>query len=219
MAQIAALFDMDKTLLDVSSPLLYARYLYRIGTFKRRDLIQVAWWGTLGRLGLLDMHSLVPQLLAEAVGDDERELRRMCDRWFAEDVVPHITERGQQQVDAHRRQGHVIAIVSGSTQYAVRPLAAYLGIPGQYVCTHLENKEGRLTGQITLPVCYGTGKIVWAERYAEASGVDLSASWFYTDSISDLPLLERVGHPVAVNPDPRLGRLARRRGWPVEMFY
>jgi phosphoserine phosphatase len=76
-----------------------------------------------------------------------------------------------------------------------------------------------LTGQVVPPVCYGTGKVVWAERFAEEHGVDLSASYFYTDSITDLPLLERVAHPVAVNPDPRLRRLAQKRGWPVETFF
>jgi phosphoserine phosphatase len=68
-------------------------------------------------------------------------------------------------------------------------------------------------------VCYGPGKVVWAERFAAEYDVDLAASTFYTDSISDLPLLERVGQPVAVNPDLRLRRLARRRGWPAERFY
>jgi phosphoserine phosphatase len=68
-------------------------------------------------------------------------------------------------------------------------------------------------------VCYGQGKVVWAERFAAEHDVDLAASYFYTDSISDLPLLERVGHPVVVNPDLRLRRLARKRGWPLEMFY
>jgi phosphoserine phosphatase len=87
------------------------------------------------------------------------------------------------------------------------------------MCTRLEAQDGRLTGRVVPPVCVGTGKIVWAERFAAEHDVDLSASFFYTDSISDLPLLERVGHPVAVNPDPRLRRLAAARGWPVERFY
>ena len=87
------------------------------------------------------------------------------------------------------------------------------------MCTHLESRDGRLTGKVVPPVCFGPGKIVWAERFAAEYGVDLSSSYFYTDSISDLPLLERVRYPVAVNPDPRLRRLARKRGWPVERFY
>ncbi|MGD8627079.1 MAG: haloacid dehalogenase-like hydrolase, partial [Anaerolineae bacterium] len=83
----------------------------------------------------------------------------------------------------------------------------------------LISADGRLTGEIEPPPCYGQGKVVWAERFAREHAVDLSASYFYTDSISDLPLLERVGQPVAVNPDPRLRRLARARGWQITRFY
>jgi HAD superfamily hydrolase (TIGR01490 family) len=219
MGRIAALFDMDKTLLDTSSGWLYARYLYRNGQMGRRDLARVAWWGVLSWMGVLNVQKLLPRMMANAVGDDEQELRLVCDRWFAEDVVPHMTERGRQRVDEHRAQGHVVAIVSGSTQYAVGPLAAHLGIPGQYVSTLLESKNGQLTGEVVPPMCYGPGKVVWAERFAAEHDVDLSASWFYTDSISDLPLLERIAHPVAVNPDPRLQRLAQKLGWSIEMFY
>jgi HAD superfamily hydrolase (TIGR01490 family) len=219
MGRVAALFDMDKTLLDASSGVLYARYLYRTGEMGKRDLARVAWWGLISRLGWLDVQKLVPRMLITATGEDEAALRRQSDRWFAEDVVPHITDRGRRRVSEHQVQGHVVAIVSGSTQYAVGPLADYLGIPGQYVCTHIESNGGRLTGKVVPPVCFGEGKIVWAERFAAEYGVDLSASYFYTDSISDLPLLERVAHPVAVNPDPRLRRLARKCGWPIEMFY
>ena len=219
MGRVAALFDMDKTLLDASSGVLYGRFLYRTGQMGKRDLARVVWWGTISRLGWLDVHKLVPRMLVQVAGEDEAAVREMSDRWFEEDVVPHVTQRGQERVAEHRTQGHVVAIVSGSTQYAVGPLTAYLGIPDQYVCTHVESNGGRLTGRIVPPVCFGSGKVVWAERFAAEHNVDLSASYFYTDSISDLPLLERVGRPVAVNADLRLRRLAGRRGWPVEMFY
>lgn len=219
MGQVAALFDMDRTLLDTSSGQLYARYSYRQGRLGRKELIQVAWLGVLSWLGILNIDKIMPRLLADAAGDDELELSLFSERWFAEDLVSHITERGRQRVVEHQEQGHVAAIVSGSTQYAVQPVAAHLGMAGKYVCTHLESKDGRLTGQIVQPVCYGPGKVVWAERFAAEHDVDLMASYFYTDSISDLPLLEAVKHPVAVNPDPRLRRLAHKRGWPIELFY
>ena len=219
VGRVAALFDMDRTLLDTSSGLLYTRYLFREGLMARRELVRVIWWGFLTRLGTLDMYSMIPRLLAGAAGDDEEEMQGLCDRWFSEDVRAHLTERGQQRVIDHQARDHVVAIVSGSTQYVVRPLADHLGIPGSYVCTRLESSDGRLTGRIRPPVCYGPGKVVWAERFAAEHDVDLSASYFYSDSITDLPLLDRVGHPVAVNPDLRLRRLARKRGWAIEMFY
>jgi len=219
MNRVAALFDMDRTLLDTSSALLYVRYLRRIGRVGHRGVAQVIGWMLLEQLGLLDMESVVERLVVTTSGDSEPELRELCDRWFAEDVVTHVTDRGRQRLAEHQAQGHVLGIVSASTQYAVGPLAAHLGIPGQYVSTHLESQDGRLTGRIVPPLCHGEGKVVWAERFAAEHGADLSASYFYTDSITDLPLLERVGHPVAVNPDPKLRRLAKQRAWPIEFFY
>jgi HAD superfamily hydrolase (TIGR01490 family) len=219
MNKVAALFDMDRTLLDTSSALLYVRYLRRIGQIGRRQVAQVIGWTLLERLGLLDMQRLVERLVTTASGDNEPEIKQLCDRWFAEDVVTHVTDRGRQRLAEHQAQGHVLGIVSASTQYAVGPLAAHLGIPGQYVSTHLESQGGRLTGRIVPPLCHGEGKVVWAERFAAEHDVDLSASYFYTDSITDLPLLERVGYPVAVNPDPKLQRLAKQRAWPIELFY
>ena len=115
MARIAALFDMDKTLLDTSSGQLYARYLYRNGQFRRRDLAKVAWWSVLGRLGVLDMQSLVPRLLVQATGDDEGELRRSSDQWFSEDVLPHLSDGGQKRVAEHRRRA------TWSPSYPVQP--------------------------------------------------------------------------------------------------
>ena len=82
--------------------------------------------------------------------------------------------------------------------------------------TQIEVQGGKFTGRIHAPVCYGTGKVHWAEQFAAEKQIDLSQSWFYTDSYSDLPMLRRVGRRVVINPDPRLRRYARRAGWTVE---
>ena len=88
-----------------------------------------------------------------------------------------------------------------------------------FLCTHLIDHNDELTGEVFDPPCYGAGKIVWAQRYADEHGARLSDAYLYTDSHSDRPLLEAVGHPIAVNPDARLKRLAQKRGWPIETFY
>jgi HAD superfamily hydrolase (TIGR01490 family) len=219
MGQVAALFDMDNTLLDTSSGKLYAQASRRSGRMSRRELAQVIWWVFLNRIGLLDMQESLPRMLAASAGNDEREMRRRSHEWFAQDVLPHLTSKGQQRVAEHKEMGHLVAIVSGSTQFAVGPLADHLGIPDRYVSTQLESRDGQLTGRVVPPICLGEGKVVWARRFAAEHNIDLSASYFYTDSVSDLPLLEIVAHPVAVNPDPRLRRVASQRGWPIERFY
>ena len=99
----------------------------------------------------------------------------------------------------------------------VRPLAARLGIQ-HMLYTRLEVEDGRFTGRMIEPICFEEGKIYWLQQFIDEQGVDLAKSWFYTDSITDRPLLDLVGHPVAVNPDPLLYREALRRAWPVRFF-
>ena len=86
------------------------------------------------------------------------------------------------------------------------------------VYTRLEVEDGLFTGRVVEPICFEEGKIFWLKKLIEDQNIDLARSWFYTDSITDIPLLDRVGHPVVVNPDPLLYRTALRRRWPVRLF-
>jgi HAD superfamily hydrolase (TIGR01490 family) len=107
--------------------------------------------------------------------------------------------------------------VSGATGLVVRPIARQMGIE-HTLCTRLEIADGRYTGRAVEPICFEAGKIYWLERFIAEHGVDLAKSYFYTDSVTDLPLLDLVGHPVVTNPDPLLYRTAVRRCWPVRFF-
>jgi HAD superfamily hydrolase (TIGR01490 family) len=120
-------------------------------------------------------------------------------------------------VERHRSAGDFIAIVTGATRYVAEPLARELGIEC-VVCTELEVENGRFTGRPVDPLCYGDGKLALARRAGEKFGFGLSDATFYSDSITDLPLLAAVGVPVAVNPDARLLRAARRRSWKIERW-
>ena len=120
-------------------------------------------------------------------------------------------------MEKHRAAGHVVALVSGATRYVLDPIAAHLGV-AHVMHTRMEVKDGVFTGRVERPVCFGEGKIYWLQQLIDRENLDLARSYFYTDSISDLPLLDLVGHPVAVNPDPLLYREAARRRWPVQVF-
>jgi phosphoserine phosphatase len=111
----------------------------------------------------------------------------------------------------------LVAIVTGTTPYAAGPVARELGID-HIVCTRLEVTAGLFTGKVHKPLAYGDGKVVLTEQLAAQLGFAIADAAFYTDSITDLPLLERVRQPVAVNPDPRLRRIAAKRGWPIEIW-
>jgi HAD superfamily hydrolase (TIGR01490 family) len=121
-------------------------------------------------------------------------------------------------VGHHHARGDVVAIVTGASLYVARPVARALRIE-HVVASELEvGTDGRFTGRIVAPLCYGRGKIERAGRLAAELGFDLRESTFYSDSLTDLPLLEHVAEPVVVNPDPRLARVAKQRGWRVERW-
>jgi len=118
-------------------------------------------------------------------------------------------------VREHVENGNHVAIATSAVRQIAQPLAEHLSITN-LVCSELEQRDGRLTGEFCAPLCYAEGKRQRARALATSLGTELRRATFYTDSITDAPLLEAVGTPVAVNPDARLRRLARRRGWRIE---
>jgi HAD superfamily hydrolase (TIGR01490 family) len=211
---IAALFDIDGTLLARNSAPLYMRHLRRTGQARWRDVALTLYFLLRYKLGWLDLERALAASLEWVRGRTEAAVRADAEAWYAAEVRPWVFPAMAATVAAHRRAGHLPVILTSATRYLAEPLAADLGI--EYVLvTQLVVRDGRFTGEAVRPVCYGPGKIYWAERFAEKHGVDLRQSYFYTDSITDLPVLERVGRPRVVNPDPRLRRAAARRGWPV----
>jgi len=218
VARRAALFDMDRTLLSTNSALLYTRY--------RRDRGEIGVWGTARVLywllqygfGIIDAEKVALQALRDFTGRQEQSLGRSSETWFRNYVAQHIREHARRVVEHHRRCGDILAIVTGATIYAARPLARELGID-HLVCSELEiAADGSLTGRPITPLCYGAGKVQRTRRLAEHLGFSLEEAVFYSDSITDLPLLEQVGSPVVVCPDRRLRREALSRNWPIEQW-
>jgi HAD superfamily hydrolase (TIGR01490 family) len=217
MPDVIAFFDMDYTLLDTSSALLYVQYLRRTRQIGYRVMGRVAWWTLLYKLTLIDMARAMPKMVLYAQNASASAMLAQSRRWFVEMVIDHISPIGVAKIREHQRQGHVVVVISASTQFAVQPVAEHLGL--EFLCTQLAVEGDRVTGEIVLPSCYGEGKIHWARQLADRHSIPIERSYFYTDSLSDVPLLEIVDHPIAVNPDPRLKRLAVQRGWPIEKFY
>ena len=211
---VAAFFDIDGTLIARNSAPLYMKHLRETGQARRRDIARTFYYVGRYKLGLLDIERAIAVSVTWIRGRDEAAVRADCDAWYATTVRGYLYPAMAATVEAHRRAGHVLVLLTSATRYLAGPLAADLGIEHLLV-TQLLVEAGRFTGEVVRPVCYGEGKTYWAERFAAEHDVDLGQSYFYTDSITDLPLLERVGEPRVVNPDPRLGRVAARRGWPV----
>lgn len=214
----AALFDMDRTLVRRQTASLYVRYQRDIGEASLLDMARVAYWVAQYTLGVIDVESIAMRSLAPLAGTAEQTLIDRCDGWFDRYVREHVTDAGRHAVAYHQARGDVVAIVTGATPYAARPLARMLGIE-HVLASELERDDARnFTGRPERPLCFGAGKITRALALAERLGFALEDAVFYSDSYTDLPLLSHVAEPVVVNPDARLRREARRRGWRVERW-
>jgi HAD superfamily hydrolase (TIGR01490 family) len=216
--QRAALFDMDRTLVRRETASLYVRYQRDIGQATWRDSARVMWWVAQYTVGVIDAPEVAALAMRSLAGVEEMVFASRCDDWFRRYVEPHVADRGRAAVKSHRERGEHIAIVTGASAYSTRPLARRLGIE-HVVSSELEvGADGRFTGRIVAPLCYGYGKVERASRLAKVLGFRLEDSTFYSDSFTDLPLLQIVKEPVVVNPDMRLWRVAKKRGWPIERW-
>jgi len=215
VTQRVALFDMDRTLVDVHTAKLYLRLQRELGEIGVWEALRSSYWLLQYGFGWIKAERVALHLLADYRGRPEEWLRERCRLWFQSHVRVWISSVGRVRVREHQAAGHQVAIATSAVRQAALPLARELSIE-HLVCSELEVREHALTGTFERPLCYGAGKLERARDLVESLGSTLEQAVFYTDSITDLPLLEAVGEPVAVNPDPRLRRLARHRGWPIE---
>ena len=215
--RIGAFFDMDLTLIAENSGSLYMKHRYAQGEIGGWELAKGALAYLQYKVGLLDITAWSRQAMLAFEGESEAELQREAEAWLVDTVLQYVYPEAREAVRWHQAEGHLVAIVSGATRFVVGPLAKHLGID-HFLYTRLEVEDGRFTGRVIEPVCFEAGKIHWLEQLVAEEQSDLARSWFYSDSITDLPLLELVGHPVVTNPDPRLYREAVRRRWPVRFF-
>lgn len=210
----AAFFDLDHTVLRKDTGMSWMRFLRSRGELSAAELGRAVWWSLLYKAAVLDLDALAVRLAAPLAGQSEAEVRAKADLWHASHVVPMIAPAARHAIRVHRDAGDVVALATGATQYAALAVASGLGID-HTLCSRLEVEGGLFTGRLAA-MCFGAHKVSLARAFAAEHGIDLARSTFYSDSYNDLPLLEQVGTAVAVNPDLRLFRHARRRGWRIE---
>jgi HAD superfamily hydrolase (TIGR01490 family) len=214
---IAAFFDMDNTLLSTDTGMSWTKFLYRRGELPRKMVAKAIYWSALYKLAVLDMEGVFTKLCMDLEGDSEAEMIAKCDIWFRQDVEPFIAPAARVAVEHHRQAGHAVVLATGSTIYAARPVARGVGIDHVLASVLEVGPGGAFTGRPSA-LCFGHHKVTLAEKWAAQNGVDLAQSYFYSDSFNDLPMLERVGTAIAVNPDGRLRRHAQRRGWAMHRW-
>ncbi|NCF72192.1 MAG: HAD-IB family hydrolase [Gammaproteobacteria bacterium] len=215
--EIGALFDFDGTVISGYSIMAFIKEQIRRGHLSPRELVELL--STMASFGLGDLGFSAMMLAASQFlrGIREDSYANFGEELFESHIARLIYPESRSLVQAHLKKGHTVAIVTSATPYQVRPAARALGIE-HVLCTELEVEDGVFTGAVVLPACFGPGKVTAAESLSERLGVDLSKSFFYSDSYDDIELLERVGNPRPLNPNNKLLAVAERRGWPVRRF-
>lgn len=216
----AAFFDLDKTVIAKASISAFGRPLYRGGLINRRLVVRALVSQIIYvNLGASEqkLARVRESMLMLTKGWDREQIREIVREAMEETVEPIIYAEALDLIEAHRAAGYKVYLVSASPDEIVQPLAAYLGVDGAIASRAFVDENGRYTGDMEF-YSYGPFKAEAMRELAEAEGIDLEQSSAYSDSYTDLPMLEAVGHPVAVNPDRVLAKLAREREWEVMQF-
>ena len=213
---VGAFFDMDNTLVPGASiEIGFFRFLWQNG---------IVGWGELWKSLRYALRHTPPLSLSPLRrkkiylrGLDPNIIEPLGKEFVELFVYPRVSSRALGRLSHHRDAGHIIAVVSGSPEFLVKPLAAKLNIPIVYGA-RLETEEGTYTGRVFSPLPYGKGKGRYVERLASQYNLDLSRSYAYGDSPGDVHALQLVGHPFVVNPIRGMDRIARQQGWPITQW-
>ena len=215
----AAFFDLDKTIIAKSSPLALGRSFFREGLIGRSFLLKSLYAQLVFALMGAD-DSKMERMRVEAAkltaGWDPEKVRQVVNEVLEDVISPLIYAEALDLMHDHRAAGRLVCIVSSSPEEIVQPLADMLRA-NRYIATKPAIVDGKYTGELDF-YAYGPHKVEAIRALAEEVGLDLGRSFAYSDSATDLPMLEVVGNPVAVNPDKGLRRIAEERDWAVETF-
>lgn len=213
----AAFFDLDKTVISRSSMVAFGRPLLDAGMISRRLVAQAAWRNLVfGRLGASParIERYRQSAMSIIVGWEAARVRAIVEDSLVEAIGPVVFAEALDEVAAHRAVRRRTVLASAGPTEIVAPVAAMLGFDDHVASVAEVDDDGRYTGHSDRWL-HGGEKAVAVQEMAERAGIDLGVSWAYSDAASDLPLLEAVGHPVAVNPERSLARIAIDRGWQI----
>jgi HAD superfamily hydrolase (TIGR01490 family) len=216
----AAFFDLDKTVIAKASMVAFGRPLMRAGMISRWLLLRALWSQLIFHFLGADeerMRKFRESALRVTRGWDQDRIRTLVGDTLIEVIEPIVYDEALELIREHQAAGRKVFIISASPEEIVDPLARYLGVDGAIATRARLDQEGRYTGEVDF-YSYGPYKADAILEVANWEGIDLERSYAYSDSITDLPMLEVVGHPVVVNPDRDLARIAKDREWTVRLF-
>jgi len=210
-----ALFDLDNTLLDGDSDYLWGCFLAEHGIVDAE-----AYESENQRFydqyldGCLDIHEFLRFQLKPLAEHGRQQLEAWREEFLASKIEPILLNKAHQLIDWHRSGGDELMIITATNRFITEPIAARYGIE-HLLATEPELVDGEYTGGVTGVPCFQAGKVERLQQWLTEHDATLEGSWFYSDSHNDLPLLEQVDNPVAVDPDDKLRALASERGWPI----
>ncbi len=210
-----AIFDLDNTLLSIDSDHAWGEFLLEQGAVdpqayrEANDRFMADY-----NAGTLDIHAFLAVALQPLVDNSPEQLAAWHQQFMASKIEPHILAKGEELVARHRTRGDTLLIVTATNRFITGPIAERLGID-HLIAVEPEVVDGRYTGKVSGTPSYREGKVKRLEEWLADKDLTLDGSWFYSDSHNDLPLLELVDHPVAVDPDDTLREVAEQKGWRI----
>jgi HAD superfamily hydrolase (TIGR01490 family) len=210
-----ALFDLDNTLLGGDSDHLWGEYLVELGLVDG-DQYRAAndRFYQQYRDGVLDIHEFLAFALRPLSQHPLAQLQQWREQFIQQKIEPIVLPAALELVQRHRSQGDSLVIITATNSFVTAPIAERFGVD-QLIATEPELIDGRYSGRVAGTPCFREGKVSRLQHWLQQQGQDLTGSSFYSDSHNDLPLLEQVSHPVAVDPDATLAQQAQQRGWPI----
>lgn len=215
--RVIAFFDLDHTLLDGANGNIYAVRMVREGYMSARVLLTVLYYSILYKLNRLPRRVVYVKVLEIMGRYTVHDMIAFMDRNFETHIVPRLYQGGVDLIREHKEKGHLTVIATAAGEYIAERVRAQLGAD-DIIASHTPIDGEYMTSERLGPMAFMEGKLDMAREYCRREGADLADCWFYSDSASDLPLLEAVGRPVMVNPQWKLKLEARGRGWPVLKF-
>lgn len=209
-----AFFDLDRTIINAVSGTELAKRAWKQGLMKVPDLIHALYLSAVYKLGIKNPLRIVNKMTEWVKGLPEETLEKICIEVYNEVLLPSLHQEAIPEFKMHKENGAKIVILSSSLEPICNPIAEHLGLD-DILCSKLESVNGLLTGRPSGKLCFGEEKLTRLRAYCEKNNTTPGESWYYGDANTDLPALNIVGHPVCVNPERKLARTARKKGWKI----
>jgi HAD superfamily hydrolase (TIGR01490 family) len=209
-----AFFDLDRTIIREISGKAIVRTAWKKGLISMSGIINALYMYILLKAGLRDPEKVIYDMALWVKGLSEGDFDKLCFQTFSDVLLPAVYPEAITEINTHKSNGVRVIILSSAVDSICRAVSEKLGMDG-YICSSLEVSKGYLTGRPAGRLCYGEEKLNRLIGYCIANNTDQSGLWYYSDSISDLPVLSAVGNPVCINPDRALKKEALKRGWKI----